>query len=164
MRPAEWQRFRDGVPEADRDKNLVEAYRRLMEHPDAAVREQAARDWCAWEDAAIAHETSGKPGQYSAKIDADRMAFVRICTHYFAHTAWLEDGRLLRDAHRLGGIPGVLIHGRLDLSAPVRTAWELAQAWPDADLRIIEDSGHTGSPAMAEAIADAVKRFTPPRG
>lgn len=163
VRPAEWQRFRDGVPEADRDKNLVEAYRRLMEHPDAAVREQAARDWCAWEDAAIAHETSGKPGQYSAKIDADRMAFVRICTHYFAHTAWLEDGQLLRDAHRLGGIPGVLIHGRLDLSAPVRTAWELAQAWPGAELRIIEDSGHTGSPAMAAAIADAVERFTPRR-
>ncbi|TXH18173.1 MAG: prolyl aminopeptidase [Mycobacterium sp.] len=163
VRPAEWQRFRDGVPEADRDGNLVEAYRRLMEHPDAAVREQAARDWCAWEDAAIAHETLGKPGQYSAKIDADRMAFVRICTHYFAHAAWLEDGQLLRDAHRLDGIPGVLIHGRLDLSAPVRTAWELAQAWPGAELRIIEDSGHTGSPAMAAAIADAVERFTPPR-
>ena len=140
-----------------------EPFRRLMEHPDAAVREQAARDWCAWEDAAIAHETLGKPGQYSAKIDADRMAFVRICTHYFAHTAWLEDGQLLRDAHRLDGIPGVLIHGRLDLSAPVRTAWELAQAWPGAELRIIEDSGHTGSPAMAAAIAEAVERFTPPR-
>lgn len=163
FRPAEWQRFRDGVPESDRDGNLVEAYRRLMEHPDAAVRERAAQDWCAWEDAAIAHEALGKPGQYSAKIDAGRLAFVRICTHYFAHAAWLEDGQLLRDAHRLAGIPGVLIHGRLDLSAPVRTAWELAQAWPGAELRIIEDSGHTGSPAMAAAIGDAVERFTPPR-
>ena len=55
----------------------------------------------------------------------------------------------------------MLIHGRLDLSAPVRTAWELAQAWPDAELRIIEDSGHTGSPAMAAAITDAVARFIP---
>lgn len=163
FRPAEWQRFRDGVPEGDRDGSLVEAYRRLMEHPDAAVRERAAQDWCAWEDAAIAHEALGKPGQYSAKIDAGRLAFVRICTHYFADAAWLEDGQLLRDAHRLAGIPGVLIHGRLDLSAPVRTAWELAQAWPGAELRIIEDSGHTGSPAMAAAIGDAVERFTPPR-
>lgn len=163
VRPAEWQRFRDGVPEKDRDGNLVEAYRRLMEHPDAAVRERAAGDWCAWEDAAIAHEALGKPGQYSAKIDAGRLAFVRICTHYFAHAAWLEDGQLLRDAHRLDGIPGVLIHGRLDLSAPVRTAWELAQVWPGAELRIIEDSGHTGSPAVVAAIADAVARFTPPR-
>jgi len=164
VRPVEWQRFRDGVPAEHRDGNLVEAYRQLLEHPDAAVRERAAQDWCAWEDAAIAHETQGKPGQYTAKIDADRMAFVRICTHYFARAAWLDDGQLLRDAHRLKGIPGVLIHGRLDLSAPVRTAWELAQAWPDADLRIIEDSGHTGSPAMVDAIAEAVERFTPSRG
>ena len=161
VRPLEWERFRAGVPEEYRDGNLVEAYRQLMEHPDPAVRERAAADWCAWEDAAIAHETAGKPGQYSEKIDSGRLAFVRICTHYFAHTAWLEDGQLLRDAHRLHGIPAVLIHGRLDLSAPVRTAWELAQAWPDAELRIIEDSGHTGSPAMAAAITDAVARFTP---
>src|SRR5262249_29195099 len=144
-----------------RGGNLVEAYRQLMENPDAAVREQAAADWCAWEDAAIAHEISGKPGQYSARLDPARLAFVRICTPYFARAALLADDQLLRDAHRLKGIPGVLIHGRLDLSAPVRTAWELAEVWPDAELRIIEDSGHTGSPAMADALADAVARFTP---
>lgn len=157
--PAEWERFRDGVPAADREGDLVEAYRRLMEHPDPTVRERAAQDWCAWEDAVIAHETRGAPGQYSAKPDAARLAFVRICTHYFAHAAWLDDGRLLRDAHRLAGIPGVLVHGRLDLSAPLRTAWELARAWPGAELRIIEDSGHTGSPAMADAVREAVDRF-----
>jgi proline iminopeptidase len=73
-----------------------------------------------------------------------------------ATNAWLEDTRvmivdddqLLRDAYRLRGIPGVLVHGRLDLSRPLLTAWELAQAWPDAELTIIEDSGHTGSPTM----------------
>lgn len=157
--PSEWERFRAGVPAEDRDGNLVEAYRRLLEHPDPAVREKAAHDWCAWEDAAIAHETSGAPGQYSAKPDTALMAFTRICTHYFAHTAWLDDNQLLRDAHRLAGIPGVLIHGRLDLSAPLRTAWELARAWPDAELRIIDDSGHTGSPAMRTAVRDAIARF-----
>jgi len=157
--PIEWERFRAGVPAEDRDGNLVEAYRRLMEDPDPAVRGKAARDWCAWEDAVIAHEALGNPGQYSAKPDAAKLAFVRICTHYFAHTAWLEDGQLLRNAHRLKGIPGVLIHGRLDLSGPLLTAWELAQAWPDAELKVIEDSGHTGSPAMRTAIVDAIARF-----
>jgi len=158
--PLEWERFRAGVPAQDRDGNLVEAYRRLMEDPDLAVREQAARNWCAWEDAVIAHETLGSPGQYSAKLDAAKLAFVRICTHYFAHAAWLEDGQLLRNAHLLKGIPGVLIHGRLDMSAPLRTAWELAEAWPDAELNIIDDSGHTGSPAMATAVRHAIARFT----
>ena len=130
-----------------------------MEHPALEVRERAARDWCDWEDAVIAHETSGSPGQYGAKADAAKLAFVRICTHYFAHHAWLEDGQILREAARLKGIPGVLVHGRLDLSGPLLTAWELAQAWPDAELVVIEDSGHTGSPAMGAAIADAISRF-----
>lgn len=157
--PVEWELFRSGVPAADRDGNVVEAYRRLMESPDPAVRDHAAQDWCAWEDAAIAHENLGKPGQYSAKPHAAKLAFVRICTHYFAHHAWLGDGQLLRNAHRLAGIPGVLIHGRLDLSAPLLNAWELAQAWPDAELKIIDDSGHTGSPAMTEAISEAITRL-----
>jgi len=161
--PVEWERFRAGVPERHRDGNLVEAYRQLMENPDIAVRQQAAHDWCTWEDAVISHETLGSPGQYGAKPDAAKFAFVRICTHYFAHHAWLQDGQLLRDAHRLRGIPAVLIHGRLDLSGPLLTAWELAQAWPDADLKIIENTGHTGSPAMGAAVVDAIARFHPTR-
>jgi proline iminopeptidase len=95
-----------------------------MEHPDLAVRERAARDWCRWEEAVIAHEALGNPGQYSAKLGTAMVAFVRICTHYFAHNAWLEDGQLLRNTHQLKEIPGVLIHGRLDLSGPLLTAWD----------------------------------------
>lgn len=158
--PQQWEQFRAGVPEQFRDGNLVEAYRLRMEHPDPAVRARAADAWCAWEDAAIAHETQGSPGQYSAHPDTAKLAFVRICTHYFAHHAWLEDGQLLRGARRLGGIPGILIHGRLDLSAPLLTAWELNQAWPDSELVIIEDSGHTGSPSMRTALQRAASRFT----
>ncbi|MBF6098241.1 prolyl aminopeptidase [Nocardia cyriacigeorgica] len=157
--PQEWERFRDGVPAADRDGDLVAAYSRLFDHPDPQIRLDAARRWCAWEDAVIAHETTGSPGQYSAKPDTAMLTFTRICAHYFAHAAWLPDGQLLREAHRLAGIPGVLIHGKLDLSAPLRTAWELAEVWPDAELRVIDDSGHTGSPAMSEAVLSAVARF-----
>ncbi|SHF62637.1 prolyl aminopeptidase [Streptoalloteichus hindustanus] len=157
--PGPWETFRDALPETDRDGDLVAAYHRLLNSPDAAVRTRAARAWCAWEDAVIAHETLGKPGQYSAKSDDDLMAFTRICAHYFAHHAWLEDGQLLREAHRLAGIPAVLIHGRLDLGSPLATAWELAKAWPDADLQIIDDSGHTGSPAMRDAVLAATARF-----
>lgn len=157
--PIEWDRFRTGVPAQDRDHNLIEAYQRLMEHPDLAARERAARDWCAWEDSVIAHELVGNSNRYSSKTDAEKLAFVRICTHYFANAAWLEDGQLLRDAHRLKGIPGVLIHGRLDLAAPLVSAWDLAQVWPDAELKIIEDSGHTSGSSTREAIMNAIARF-----
>jgi proline iminopeptidase len=90
---------------------------------------------------------------------AAQLAFVRICAHYFSRAAWLEEGALLRDANRLAGIPGVLIHGRLDLGSPVRTAWELARAWPDARLVVIDDSGHTGSATMTNEILAALRRF-----
>ncbi|MCF6390201.1 prolyl aminopeptidase [Mycobacterium sp. MBM] len=157
--PEQWEHFRAGLPEPLRDGDLVEGYRQLMDDPDPQVRANAARDWCAWEDAVIAHENRGAPGQYSARIGAERMAFVRICTHYFAHHAWLDDGELLRGAHLLADIPGILIHGRLDLSAPLLSAWELAQAWPAAELVVVEDSGHTGSPTMRAAVTDAIARF-----
>ena len=77
-----------------------------MQDPDPEVRQRAAAEWVAWEDAVIAHETNGSPGAYGARVDEARLAFVRICTHYFAHDAWLEDGELMRNAHRLRGSPG----------------------------------------------------------
>ncbi|MDX2819457.1 prolyl aminopeptidase [Streptomyces sp. PA03-5A] len=157
--PGPWETFRDGVPPGERDGNLPAAYDRLLNGPDAAAREKAVRDWVTWEDAVIAHETNGKPGAYGDRPDDDLVAFVRICAHYFANGAWLEEGQLLRDAHRLAGIPGVLIHGRLDLGSPLTTAWELAKAWPDAELQVIDDSGHTGSPTMGEAVVAAARRF-----
>jgi proline iminopeptidase len=157
--PEAWDRFRDGVPEADRDGDLLAAYARLMATADRAVREKAAADWVAWEDAVISQEPNGVPGSYSAWIDDERLAFVRICAHYFSNGAFLEEGQLLRDAHKLAGIPGVLIHGRLDLGSPVQTAWDLAKVWPDASLTIIEDTGHTGSEAMSQAVIEATNAF-----
>ncbi|AGP54919.1 prolyl aminopeptidase [Streptomyces rapamycinicus] len=157
--PGAWETFRDAVPEAERGGGLVAAYDRLVNSPDEAVRVEATRAWCAWEDAVIAHETLGHPGYYSDKTDDALMAFVRICAHYFSHDAWLEDGQLLRDAHRLAGIPAVLIHGRLDLGSPLQSAWELSKAWPDAELKVIDDSGHTGSPTMRATVLEAIARF-----
>ena len=149
--PAEWERFRAGGD--------VAAYARRMEDPDAEERDRAAAAWVAWEDAVIAHEGGGPPGAYSARVHEARLAFVRICAHYFSHGAWLEEGALLRDAGRLAGIPGVLIHGRLDLGSPLDTAWELARAWPDARLVIVENDGHTGGAETRNEILAALDRF-----
>lgn len=157
--PGPWETFRDAVPEAERSGNVVAAYNQLLNSPDETVRRKAVRDWCAWEDAVIAHEVLGHPGAYSDRPDNALMAFARICAHYFANDAWLEDGQLLRDAHRLAGIPGVLIHGRLDLGSPLKTAWELSKAWPDAELKVIDDSGHTGSPTSQATVLEAIARF-----
>lgn len=113
----------------------------------------------AGEDAVIAHESNGNPGAYSKRPSDALAAMVRICAHYFSHGAFLEEGELLREAHRLAGIPAVLIHGRLDLSSPLQVPWELAKAWPDASLVVIEDAGHTGSAAYERAILEALDGF-----
>jgi proline iminopeptidase len=123
------------------------------------VRARAANTWCAWEDALLSHELGGMSNAFRSRSLEDRLALVRICAHYFPHQAWLEDGALLRDAGRLAGIPGVLIHGRLDLSSPLDTAWQLARAWPDAQLTVIDDSGHTGSDTMRERVRNALDTF-----
>lgn len=156
--PDEWARFRDGVPAAERGGDLVAAYDRLLNHdPDPAVRERAARDWCDWEDAVVSLE----PGYVRNPRYDDprfRMAFARIVTHYFRHRAWLDDGELLRDAHRLVGIPGALVHGRLDLGGPPAAARELARAWPDSTLELV-GTGHTGGDEMNERVVAATDRF-----
>ncbi|MEW1901829.1 prolyl aminopeptidase [Streptomyces sp. NPDC086147] len=157
--PEAHERFRAGAGAADGAgaDELVGAYAALMNAPDRAVRERAAADWCAWEDAVLSTEGMGTP--YTDRVDDARLGFVRICSHYFAHGAWLEEGALIRDAHRLAGIPGVLVHGRLDLGGPLTTARELVRAWPDAELHVVERAGHLGGEETGRLLLAALDRF-----
>ncbi|HTZ90941.1 MAG TPA: prolyl aminopeptidase [Streptosporangiaceae bacterium] len=167
--PEAWARFRDfpGLAESYRlpteseppISGLLQAYAQLMEDPDSEVRSRAAGEWLAWEDAVISQESNGHPGAYRDRPDDAKLAFVRICSHYFSRDAFLPDGMLIREAGKLAGIPGVLIHGRNDLGGPAYTAWELARAWPGAELIMVEDSGHTGSPTMGQQWRFAADRI-----
>jgi proline iminopeptidase len=160
--PREWEDFVAGVPEVAFDGDIMPvlaAYAARMADRDPAVRDAAALAWVTWEDAVISAESNGSPGAYSSRTGAARNAFVRICSHYFSNAAWLAEGQLIRDAGRLAGIPGVLIHGRFDLGGPLVTPWQLAGAWPDARLIVVEDSGHTGSDSMRRQVAGALAGF-----
>ena len=156
--PEQWTRFRDAVPEADQG-DLVAAYDRLLNHTsDPAVRIQASIDWTAWEDAILSLEEGYEVPHPRWADERYRVAFARLVTHYFAHAAFLEEDELLRNAHRLAGIPGVLLHGRLDLSGPPDVAWELARAWPGSELHFVP-GGHTGDEEMDRLVLEAAARF-----
>jgi len=159
--PAEWEAFRDGAP-PDQRGDLVAAYHRLLNNPDPGAHAQAALDWHTWEAFSVSVNPGAPPNPLWQQPDY-RLARARIITHYFVHNAWLHDGILLRNAHRLTGIPGVLIHGRLDLGSPLITAWELHRAWPGSDLIIVDEAGHSsGDPGMTEALIAATDRLARP--
>lgn len=156
--PEEWERFRNGVPERERD-DLVAAYDRLLNRqPDPAIRERAAADWIAWEDAILSLEEGYVVPNPRWADRSFRMAFARLVTHYFSHAAWLEEDELLGNAGRLAGIPAVLVHGRLDLSGPPDVAWQLARSWPGAELHWVR-GGHTGDDEMMRLMLEAAERF-----
>jgi proline iminopeptidase len=143
------------------------AYHRLLRDRDPAVREKAAHDWCLWEDTHVSVRPDRRPDHRPDPRYDDprfRMVFARLVTHYWHHAAFLEDGALVRDAGRLAGIPGVLIHGRLDLSSPLDIPWQLNRAWPGSELIVVDGAGHgTGQPGMQEAVLAAIERFAAPR-
>ena len=162
--PEEWARFREVLPEPERDGGLVDAYARMLADPDPAVRDRAALEWCRWEDVHVSVQHGRRPGLR----DQDplfRLRFARLVTHYWRHAGFLEDEALLRDAGRLAGIPGVMVHGRMDISSPPDIAWRLAQVWPDAELVLIGEDGHglSGDDATTAAVLAATDRFRPLR-
>ncbi|HSP62877.1 MAG TPA: hypothetical protein VLQ90_07855, partial [Pyrinomonadaceae bacterium] len=113
--------------------------------------ERAARAWCAWEDAHVSLAPGHKPNR-NFEDPEYRLTFARLVTHYWRHAAFLEQNQLLRDAPILNGIPGVLIHGRYDISSPLQTAWRLSQAWTTSRLNVIDDDGHGGDGIVAATI------------
>lgn len=148
--PEEWARFTLGA------EDDVAAYARLMADP--ATRDRAVAAWCRWEDVVLSLEPGASPVQDRPVDDAAR-AFAGLTAHYYANAGWLDEGAVIRDAGRLAGIPGVLIHGRLDLSCPVTTAHELAEAWPGAELLVDDRSGHRSSDLKRGWKLAALDRF-----
>ncbi len=157
--PEEFERFRAGIREAKWDGDLVAAYDRLLNgSADLAVRLQAAHDWVAWEDALLSLEEGYVVPNPRWADQRYLIAFARLVTRYFANAAWLEEDELLANAGRLAGIPGVLLHGRLDLAGPPVVAWQLARAWPGAELRFVA-GGHWGDDEMDRLELAATNRF-----
>jgi proline iminopeptidase len=157
--PAEWQKFMDYAPPGTPETALIVAYCEMFFAADAQVREAAARAFHDWDNASVSLNPASRSPSDGVPIER-MLSRGRIVTHYFRHLGWLEPGQILRDAGRIRHIPTVLVQGRLDLQGPLKTAWELKQALPGAELRIIDGAGHSSSDAgMTEALVATFDRF-----
>jgi proline iminopeptidase len=156
--PEQWERLVAAASSAGREGDVVDAYYRLLNDPDASVRREAAEAWCLWESATPAWPpTKGLAERFR---DPDyALAFARIVTHYVRHNAWLEDGALLRGAAALAQTPGILVNGRFDFQAPIANAWELKNVWPRAELVIVDDAGHGANANLSRELVRATDRF-----
>ncbi len=141
--PAEWRRFRDHIPAELSGQRIVDAYHTLLMDPDPAVHAPAAAAWCRWEDAHVTTTPGATPNPRYADARF-RLGFARQVTHGWRHSAWLGPDEIVRNAGRLAGIRGWLIHGRLDVSSPVDAPWRIHRAWPDSELIVVDDEGHGG--------------------
>lgn len=157
MFPDKWEHFLAPIPEAERG-DLIAAYRKRLTSTDRNVQLEAARAWSMWEGQTIT--LLPNPGA-STFGEADyAIAFARIENHFFTHGAWLEEGQLLRDAHKLRSIPGLIVHGRYDMPCPARYAWQLSKEWPDAEFYLIEGAGHAFSePGILDRLIYATDKF-----
>jgi proline iminopeptidase len=156
--PAQWQRFAAAVPDRLRHLPLVQAYAALLSDPDPEIHHQAALEWCVWEDAHVSLTPGHRPSPAFEHAEF-RLRFARLVTHYWSNAAFLEEDQLLRGAGRLDGIPGVLIHGRYDVSSPLETPWNLHRAWVGSELHVLDDAGHGGGDTLLQVIVDALDRM-----
>ncbi|HVE18249.1 MAG TPA: alpha/beta fold hydrolase, partial [Ilumatobacteraceae bacterium] len=156
--PAQWERFRDVVAPSERDGNLAAAYARLLQDPDPAVHEPAARAWCDWEDTHIATYAGHQPSP-RYEDPRFRLCFARLVTHYWSNAAFMDDDQLFRDADRIANIPILMVHGRLDISGPTAVPWRLSKVLPRSELVVIGDEGHNGGASMSDVIVARTDRL-----
>ena len=156
--PDRWQRFLEPIPEHERH-DLLHAYHKYLTSDDAAVRLRAARAWSIWEGTACMLIPSE---EIEKAFGAEKMALsmARIECHYFVNDGFMAENQLLKDIDRIRHIPAVIVHGRYDIVCPVTSAWELSQAWPEADLHIVPDAGHAAfEPGNVHELITATDRF-----
>jgi proline iminopeptidase len=156
--PSEWDRFAEASGARPGQRIIDAMYERITD-PDPAIREKAVIDWIQWEDTHISLDPNAGPMLGHDESEYLRV-FATLVIHYWKHGAFLGPTEILDSMERIAHIPGVLIHGRLDVSSPLRTAWELHKAWPVSELIVIPDEGH-GGPKMIEELVQAIGRFTP---
>ncbi len=157
--PDAWEHYLAPIPVAERH-DMVTAYHARLTHDDPRVRLEAAKAWTIWEASTsfLLHDSDA-----IAKMATDEfsIAFARIECHYFTNKGFFEtDNWLLDNVAAIRKIPGTIVQGRYDVVCPAESAWALHRAWPEANLRIVADSGHAAlEPGTLHELVLATDRY-----
>jgi proline iminopeptidase len=158
--PDLWEQYVEPIPQQERD-DMISAYYKRLTSDDPRVLKKAARAWSIWEGATSCLRLNP---DYVAKFadDTYAAAFARIECHYFTNRGFFRtDAQLIEDVGRIRKIPAVIVQGRYDVICPVKSAWDLHRAWPEADLRIVPDAGHSAFEAgNTHQLISATDRFS----
>jgi proline iminopeptidase len=156
--PDEWEHFVAPIPPGERH-DLMTAFHRRLTGQDVEAQLEAAIAWSRWEG----HTISLLPDPETDSVHRDAhfaLAFARIENHYFVNRGFIEEGKLIRDADRLRGIPGAIVQGRYDVCTPAKTAWDLHRAWPEAEFHLVADAGHSyKEPGILDRLIRATDRY-----
>lgn len=156
--PDAWETYEAAIPVIERG-NMIQAYHRRLFDPDPAVHVPAGIAWSQWE----AGTTRLHPDAEAVAAMADphdAVAFARIENHYFVNGGWFRPEQLIEDARRIRHIPTVIVQGRYDVCTPIMTAWALHRAFPEAELVVVPDAGHSAfEPGNRRALRAATDRF-----
>ncbi|MFN0107245.1 MAG: prolyl aminopeptidase [Blastocatellia bacterium] len=157
--PDVWEQYEQVIPEAERG-NMLEAYYRRLTSEDETVRLEAAKAWSAWEG------STSKLFPDQTLIDdfseaQKALPLARIEAHYFMNNAFFPtENYLLENVGKIRHIPAVIVQGRYDVVCPMMSAWQLHRAWPEAELVVVGDAGHSALEAgITSALVDATDRF-----
>ena len=157
--PDAWEHYLRVIPEAERG-DMLGAYHRRLTSRDERVRVEAARAWSIWEGST----SKLFPDPHFIDHYADpqfAIAFARIECHYFMNNAFFgTDNYLVENVGKIRHVPAVIVQGRYDVVCPAVSAWQLHRAWPEADLRLVPDAGHSAlEPGNRAALVEAMDRF-----
>ncbi len=155
--PERWARFLAFIPEAERD-SMLDAYWRRLTSDDEATRLAAARAWSAWEGGSttLLHDPDAG-GEFEDPHKAVSLAVMEA--HYFRHNIFLEPGQLLRDIGRIRHLPATIVHGRYDIICPMKSAYDLSLAWPEAHLQVVLAGHSAADPAIVDKLVAAADQM-----
>jgi len=160
--PDYWEEFIKPIPQSERG-DLIQAYYSRLLGDDELLRMGVAKAWSAWEgNCSKLRPSSTALAKFTKPHNA--LAMARIETHYFVNKGFIDENHILNSMQSIKDIPGRIVHGRYDMVCPLDNALSLHQQWPNSELVIVRDAGHSASEpgtvdALIRVVADIAKQL-----